>query len=89
MGWTSYSDVHKYVSFENCRFGQGTGGYKYAFMRPYGETILTNCNFDAGFEFDSSATNKITFVNCYYDGVLLTAENIGTLVNVPANVTVK
>ena len=77
-GWTSYSNVFKGVTFTGCKFGQGTGGYKYAFCRPYNVTVFTDCDFEAGFEVDP--VGKCTFVNCRLDGVTLTAENIGTLV---------
>ena len=76
-GWTSYSDVHKLVSFENCKFGAGTGGYKYAFMRPYNATIITNCVFEEGFEID--ARNSVVLDNCYYGDTLITSENISEL----------
>lgn len=34
-GWTSYTNAHKLVTFENCKFGKGTGRYDFAFCRPY------------------------------------------------------
>ena len=79
-GWTSFSDVHKEVVFTNCKFGQGTGGYKYAFCRPYNSpTVFENCVFEEGFEFDTSKTSDIVFKNCYYGDTLITAENAATL----------
>ena len=75
-GWTSHSDVHKEVVYTNCNFGEGSG---YAFCRPYGKTILENCVFEEGFEFDTSKTSDITFINCYYGDTLITAENAATL----------
>lgn len=78
-GWTSYSDVHKEVVFTNCTFGQGTGGYRYAFCRPYNASVFENCVFAEGFEFDTSKTSEITFINCYYGDTLITAENAATL----------
>ncbi|MBQ8849604.1 MAG: hypothetical protein IJ011_04655, partial [Clostridia bacterium] len=80
-GWTSYSDVHKEVIFTNCTFGQGTGGYKYAFCRPYNASVFENCVFEEGFEFDTSETSDIVFENCYYGDTLITAENAATLGN--------
>lgn len=79
-GWTSYSDVHKEVVFESCNFGAGTGGYKYAFCRPYNASVFKNCTFAEGFKFDTaSASNKIVFENCYYGDTLITAANATTL----------
>ena len=78
-GWTSYSDVHKEVVFTDCTFGQGTGGYKYAFCRPYNESVFENCVFEEGYEFDTSRTSKLTFINCYYGDTLITAENAASL----------
>lgn len=78
-GWTSYSDVHKEVVFTNCSFGKGTGGYTYAFCRPYNASVFTNCVFQEGFEFDTSKTSDIVFDNCYYGDTLITAENAASL----------
>lgn len=76
-GWTSYSPNVSVVEFNNCSFGKGTGGYTYAYMRPYAPTVLTNCTFSEGFEID--ARNNITLTNCYYGDTLITAENISSL----------
>ena len=79
-GWTSYSNVHKEVVFENCNFGKGTGGYKYAFCRPYNASTFINCTFEEGFEFDTnSAQGPIVFENCYYGKTLITPANAPTL----------
>ena len=37
-GWTSFSNVHKFVTFENCTFGEGNG---YEFVRPYQGVTFT------------------------------------------------
>ena len=74
-GWTSHSDVHKEVVYTNCSFGEGSG---YAFCRPYGPTSFVGCDFKAGFKID--ARGKVTFENCTFGGVALTAENLATLV---------
>lgn len=88
-GWTSYTSGFKAVSFEKCNFGKGTGGYKYAYCRPYNATTFTDCTFEAGYEFDATATNGIVFENCYVGETLITAENITTLLGADAaNVTV-
>lgn len=73
-GWTSFSDVHKSVTFENCTFGEGSG---YAFCRPYQPTEFNSCGFDAGFEFDASkpAENSLVFDGCTYNGVALSSDN--------------
>ncbi len=80
-GWTSYSDVHKEVVFTNCNFGKGTGGYQYAFCRPYNASVFKNCVFEEGFEFDTTKNDNIVFINCYYGETLITAENAATLGN--------
>ena len=69
-GWTSFSDVHKFVTFENCTFGKGTGGYTYSFCRPYQPTTFTGCEFNKGFEFDAkpAGDNTLAFNDCKYDG---------------------
>ena len=74
-GWTSYSDVHKEVVFTNCNFGKGTGGYQYAFCRPYNASVFKDCVFAEGFEFDTTKNDNIVFINCYYGETLITAEN--------------
>ena len=85
-GWTSHSDVHKEVVYTNCKFGKGNG---YAFCRPYGTTAFVGCAFEAGFQVD--AIGAITFENCTFGGVALTADNLSTLVtsDTIANATVK
>ena len=78
-GWTSFSDCHKLVTFENCNLGKGTGAYNYAFCRPYNATKFINCNFEEGYALDSTQSSSIVFENCYYNGQLITAENIVSL----------
>lgn len=74
-GWTSYSDCHKIVTFDNCDFGEGSG---YAFLRAYNTTEFKNCRFSAEdlFEVQIIAGATATFKNCYYGDTLITAENI-------------
>lgn len=86
-GWTSYSDVHKEVIFTNCQFGKGTGGYQYAFCRPYNYTEFIGCNFEEGFVVDP--IGAVIFENCTLNGVAITAENVDLLVTSTDNVTVK
>ena len=88
-GWTSYIGGYKSVSFTDCKFGKGTGGYQYAYCRPYSETTFTNCVFEVGYEFDASKTTN-TFVNCYVGDTLITADNIVELLGTDAaNAVVK
>ena len=84
-GWTSYAATIGTAKFEGCSFGEGNG---YAYCRPYAPTTFTNCEFEKGFKMDCRAA--CTFENCMLDGVLLTAENIATLVTSnTVNATVK
>ena len=73
-GWTSFSDVHKSVTFENCSFGEGSG---YAFLRPYQATTFNNCEFEEGYGVDTSKTadNALAFNGCNYAGAALSQEN--------------
>ncbi len=73
-GWTSYSAVHESVTFDNCTFGEGNG---YAFCRPYQPTTFTGCEFNKGFEFDTSKTadNTLEFNNCTYASEPLSEDN--------------
>ena len=82
-GWTSYSNNFSAVSFTDCTFGAGTGGYKYAFCRPYNTSTFTGCVFEEGFEFDATCATS-TFVNCYYGDILITQENVATLLGASA-----
>lgn len=76
-GWTSFSDVHKSVTFDNCTFGKGTGGYQYEFCRPYQATTFNGCDFEKGYKLDTSipADNSLVFTECKYDGEPISAEN--------------
>ena len=88
-GWTSYTSGYKSVSFTDCKFGKGTGGYQYAYMRPYSSTTLTNCEFEEGFEFDATRTS-VVFENCTVGGVALTQDNLSELLGADAaSATVK
>ena len=91
-GWTSYSDVHKQVSFINCKFGKGTGGYQYAFCRPYNSTDFTNCDFSEDFEVDVTPMadpSDVAFTDCIVGGEPLTQESLTALLgDDAANATV-
>ena len=75
-GWTSYAATIGAVKFVGCSFGEGQG---YAFCRPYNASVFENCVFEEGFEFDTSQTSDITFINCYYGETLITAENAASI----------
>ena len=84
-GWTSYAATIGNVKFDGCTFGAGNG---YNFSRPYAPTEYVNCVFEAGHQIDPRAA--VTFENCTFNGVALTADNLSTLVtsNI-ANASVK
>lgn len=73
-GWTSYSNVHKSVTFENCTFGEGNG---YAFCRPYQATEFIGSAFDKDFLLDVSAAaaDSLEFNECTYNGVPISYQN--------------
>ena len=76
-GWLSYN-AGTTATFENVAFTTKT----YGRFRPYGTTTLTNCSFGAGYVIDLSrlaAGEKVTFVNCTYDGAALAAANVTTV----------
>lgn len=73
-GWTSYTGGYKEVTFEECKFGKGTGAYNYAYIRPYNDTTFTSCVFEEGFGFDATRATS-TLVNCYVGDVLITDAN--------------
>ena len=77
-GWTSFGNTTE-AAFNNVKFTCG----KYANFKPYASTTLTNCSFEDGFMIDFTSLNGvITFKNCTYNGVKLTAANFGTAVKV-------
>lgn len=66
-GWTSFSQKHKIVSFENCTFTDKS----YRFCRPYNDAIFKNCNFAYNYNLDTAqklGEITITFENCLYNG---------------------
>ena len=82
-GWTSYSTGNYEVSFTDCKFGQGTGAWSYAYLRPYTTTTLENCDFEAGYKIDLTELDKesktITLINCTLNGTPITDANVGEL----------
>jgi len=73
-GWTSFSNAHKSVTFEECTFGEGSG---YAFCRPYQATTFVNCAFAEGYKLDTAATadDRLVFNECTYNGEELSVAN--------------
>ena len=79
-GWSSYGNSTT-ASFTNVKFECGM----YANFKPYTSVVLENCDFENGFMIDFTQITegeKMTFVNCRYNGVTLTEENFGEAVKV-------
>ena len=73
-GWSSYGEI-KSASFENVEFSKGASSYDY--LRPYADTTLKNCTFDAEFKMGAGKTGfTITIENCTYNGTAVTASNV-------------
>ncbi|MBR2026625.1 MAG: hypothetical protein IKA07_05770, partial [Alistipes sp.] len=83
-GWTSYAATLGDVKFVGCSFGEGQG---YAYCRPYAATEFVNCAFATGYVIENVAA--VTFENCTFGGVALTAANLDQLVSNTANATIK
>ena len=78
-GWTSYSKIHS-ATFVNTEFSKGDSAYDY--MRPYADTTLTNCTFDADFLMGAGATGiTIKIDQCTFGGTSVTAENIRAMLD--------
>lgn len=79
-GWLSFSGINSF-NFEKCTIGQGNSYDGY--MVVYGTTNFTGCTFESTFDMGARAENgvvlaagkTITFTDCTYDGVKVTAEN--------------
>ena len=75
-GWTSFSNKHKVVVFEDCTFSEGCG---YAYCRPYNDTEFKNCAFNDGdsemFKLDTRMGISIVLDNCTNNGEALTFES--------------
>ena len=81
-GWTSYTSSVESATFTNCTFekNQKSGSYGYNYLRPYTTTTLENCVLGDGFMMGAGAADlTITFKNCTYKGVALTADSIHEL----------
>ena len=69
--WTSYGNVVTVANFEDCVFE--------ANLRPYGDTVLTGCEFKSTGTLDLSelvAGETITLTGCTQEGVALTVDMI-------------
>lgn len=85
-GWVSYNSSTT-ANFNNVLFAVNTEVDNT--FRPYGKTILTNCNFAEGYTIDlGSLTKQITFINCFCNGTLITADNYDSLLTNTAGKTV-
>ena len=77
-GWTSYGLIES-ATFTNVEFKQGTyyNNIYGRVLKPYVNTVLTNCSFVKSMNLDLSALtsgHKITMKNCTVDGQAVTAE---------------
>ena len=72
-GWTSYNSATT-ANFTNVKFTKGT----YGNFRPYGDTVLFNCDFtDVTIDLGSLAVGKtIRIIDCTYNGAPVTAANV-------------
>lgn len=91
-GWTSHSEAVLFT-YENCSFGKGgPWNMRYAYFRPYGNTIVKNCNFSEGYVVDSSeikGDEYLILIDCHVGETLITQENVITLLgNDAKNITV-
>ena len=79
-GWTSYNPQTT-ATFEGCTFmaGPNTNGFA-----PHGETVVKDCTFKKDFKIYldrmTKAGKTIQFVNCTYDGTLITELNVGSII---------
>ncbi len=84
--WNSYADLGG-AQFTNCTFTSEGNYYACQRISANATVTFTNCNFEQNtydaenmkYYLDSYGNGTIVFENCYMDGVLITAENVGTL----------
>lgn len=86
LGWVSYSGWTT-ATFTNCTFQVNTNPECYNVIRPYDDTTFTGCEFK-GTELwlDKLADSTITFVDCTFNGELITAENVAQMYAADINV---
>ncbi len=73
VGWGSFGGDYSSVRFENCTFKPA----EYHTLRAYDSVTFTNCEFNAGYDFDVQegiGWEKFTFVDCTYNGIPLTSK---------------
>ena len=79
-GWTSYNPQTT-ATFEGCTFmaGPNTNGFA-----PHGKTVVKDCTFNKDFKIYldrmTKAGKTIQFVNCTYDGTLITETTVGNII---------
>ena len=79
-GWTSYNPQTT-ATFEKCTFmaGPNTNGFA-----PHGNTVVKDCTFNKDFKIYldrmTTAGKTIKFINCTYDGTLITEVNVGSII---------
>lgn len=85
-GWTSYAPLAG-AKFENVTFGEAEG---YHNLKPQADTVLNECNFDAGFVMDTGAEGvTITLNKCKVNGTTVTAANFESLFAVEPDIVTK
>lgn len=92
-GWTSFAGLDS-ASFANCKFGENTAkywqnmGYEQDYdrlIRPYVNTVFTDCVFELNFYIDLSALETdctITLDGCTANGTVITANNYNDLLTI-------
>ena len=78
-GWSSYGKI-KSATFEKVEFSKGESDYDY--LRPYADTVLKNCAFDAEFRMGAGTTGfTISIENSTFNGVRITAQNVKNMLD--------
>lgn len=84
--YISYVNALGDVKFTNCTFGANKNGS--TGITPYAPTEFVDCEFNTGYPINNENA-ACTFENCTLNGVAITSANIGDLVNVVSNATIK
>lgn len=72
MGWTSFSGFEN-ATFTNCTFKMNSIGTQ-NHVRTYDNATFENCEFQG--TLDIVEDGSVTLINCTYNGVAITAENV-------------
>ena len=90
-GWVSYNSGFASAEFTNCTFTENTNDQKYKTLCVYTDTVVTNCDFEAGYalELDRNPNATITFENCTIGGVALTSVDQFEIASTGATVVIK